>query len=95
MQVVEACPDAAAHGAAFVRQHCRSRVTEVGSNDRITGRKLPRRTVQPQAPRARLSTALSGGDDTALPIMPQAMQLVDTRATAYSTSCRSRADKMG
>ena len=64
-------------------------------SDSTVARELPRRTVQPQAPRARLSTALSGGDDTALPIMPQAMQLVDTRATAYSTSCRSRADKMG
>ena len=31
MQVVEACSAAAARGAAFVRPHCRPRVTEVHS----------------------------------------------------------------
>jgi hypothetical protein len=31
MLVVEACSAAAAHGAAFVRSHCRPRITEVHS----------------------------------------------------------------
>ena len=53
MRVVEACSAAAAHGAAFVRLHCRSRITEVHSAAACA--------VSAQSP----SAALNGYDGTA------------------------------
>ena len=54
MRVVEACSAAAAHGAAFVRSHCRPRITEVHS------------AAACAAPAQSPSAALIGYDGTAL-----------------------------
>ena len=54
MRVVEACSAAAAHGAAFVRPHCRPRITEVHSAAACA--------ASAQSP----SAALNGYDGTAL-----------------------------
>ena len=54
MRVVEACSAAAARGAAFVRSHCRPRITEVHS--------VAACVASAQSP----SAALNGYDGTAL-----------------------------
>src|SRR6185295_18200255 len=54
MRVVEACSAAAARGAAFVRSHCRLRITEVHSEAACA--------ASAQSP----SAALNGYDGTAL-----------------------------